>query len=534
MDYIAIHKDIKSLIEQGKTKEATDALIEYLEGRQSTFGSFYNDAIQIKARYLRANRKLSMGLVKAEDADLVINQVNEACLQLLDRIEEKINIPLTPPPTNPKNLTWLWIGAGLIATMSLLFIFKQFQPDKPAPQLPAYCPAFTEDTVFNVMILPFESLDGTTSNLHKVVEQRFNLLADQFRLPINVGLGTINDNYPQRYEEANDLANECNAQLIIWGNKVDTLLVRRYKFVGLDSTFRLKLLTPGKGTSIEGIPTATNILTRGEVTQPIESELISLLLGVGSIRNGATAGVDLLKEIDINDSLDINAFLMKEMHLAEDLLVHEKEQESVEVYDKVLEAHPNYFFARLNRGVLHWDQKEYYAALSDLTFAIQLKPQNVIAYFARGRTLFDMNQLGVAKEDIEQARLLSLKDSTNVLMINYRKDYILPLQVKINKQITAIQTEINELKGNLRNIETGKITLQNQLLQAYLKIGDQEKARALVQEMEAIDEATLSYIKDHYAATKVSGRVETAAFWLAYIPSDNEPSATTASGTTSK
>ncbi len=527
MNNTATHQQVKLLIKKGKTKEAIDLLIQLLEERQNIFPKFYNEAIQLKARYLRANRKLSMGLMKAEDADLIINQVNDACLQLLDNLQEKFDLSNVETAVPQRKKGWEWVVGSLTIAVLLLLAFYWLQQNKQSIKLPAHCPPFEVDTNFNVMILPYESLTSTaSSNVHQLIEQRFNLLADQFALPISIGLGKMIDAYPKRYEEANSLASECNAQLIVWGSEVDTLVITRYKFVGLDSTFKLKLLIPGKGTSIDGIETPTNILTKGEVTKPIEDELITLLIGIGSIRNNIAAGFDLLEQVKIDDTTDINAFLMKEMHLAENLILKNDEAQSVVVYNKVLNAHPNYFFARLNRGVLHWSQGAEYKALSDLTIAIQLKPQNIIAHYSRGRVLFDMNQLGIAKLDVEKAKQLSLQDSTNTLTTKYRTDYILPLQVEINKQITDVQREINSLKSSLRNAEENILPLQNQLLQAYLKIGEQKKARTLVQEIKAIDNTTLSHIKDHYAAAKVSNRIETATFWLAYIPNNNSESTT--------
>ncbi|NJL74495.1 MAG: hypothetical protein HC892_05080 [Saprospiraceae bacterium] len=101
MERVQIITQVKNLLANGNTKAAIETLLQYLEANRSTVKSLYDHTIQVKARHLRAIRQQFMGLLKSEDAEILINQVNEAILEILGNLEQEDTT--VPAPSNQKN-----------------------------------------------------------------------------------------------------------------------------------------------------------------------------------------------------------------------------------------------------------------------------------------------------------------------------------------------------------------------------------------------------------------------------------------------
>jgi tetratricopeptide (TPR) repeat protein len=72
---------------------------------------------------------------------------------------------------------------------------------------------------------------------------------------------------------------------------------------------------------------------------------------------------------------------------------------AMEDYNKAIELDPNYADAYYNRGLAHYDLKEYERAIEDYNKAIELDPNYVNAYYNRGLAYYYLMQYERAIED---------------------------------------------------------------------------------------------------------------------------------------
>ena len=76
-------------------------------------------------------------------------------------------------------------------------------------------------------------------------------------------------------------------------------------------------------------------------------------------------------------------------------------------YKNIVELDPQNSLAYNNRGNAYSNIKEYTKALEDYTRAIELDPRNAIAYYNRGNTYYDVKQYEQAIENYYQALMLN-------------------------------------------------------------------------------------------------------------------------------
>ena len=209
MERVQIITQVKNLLANGNTKAAIETLLQYLEANRSTVKSLYDDTIRVKARHLRAIRQQFMGLLKSEDAEILINQVNEAILEILGNLEQEDTA--IPTPNNQKTPMYMYILGGITVITGLFFTIQAIQINQQRSALPDFCPSFSETAVFHTLILPFKSFSDKTMPVHQAIRTRLNLMADSLKLSVSNEIAQIKEGdsrYPDRFEDAAELAQQ--------------------------------------------------------------------------------------------------------------------------------------------------------------------------------------------------------------------------------------------------------------------------------------------------------------------------------------
>jgi len=516
MERVQIIAQVKDLLANSDTKAAIEQLLQYLEANRNTSKQLYNEAIQVKARHLRAIRQQSMGLLKLEDAEILINQVNETVVQILGYLE--IEDENKTQEVKRKIPNYVYILAGIAVLTSAFFAVQYFQQQQKA--LPDFCPEFDSDIAFHTLILPFKSFSDKTMPVHQAIQTRLNILADNMNLPIANEIARIQEtdfNYPDRFEDAARLAEQCGAKLIIWGNLTEDAVLTRYKFTDEGNQFVINQLSASEGNNITPIPTMTDILTQGELLGAIEQSMISLLLGVSANRIGDNKkAIDLLNNTYINsDTSNINLFLLKSMHLADSQFKEGQLENSTNTLSNVVKAHPDYFLARMNRSALYFKANNYLAALEDLNIALNLNSNSVIARYTRAKTLEALALYDLASDDLHIADSLAAKDTTT-FMRQYRKQKIGNTQIQIKEKQLNLYKEIRVLKRELRDNETDQNIL-NTLLQVSLKVGDIEIAKEVAAKLKNWYPQTIAFVRLRYQACLINSKTEEALYWQNWV-----------------
>ena len=77
-----------------------------------------------------------------------------------------------------------------------------------------------------------------------------------------------------------------------------------------------------------------------------------------------------------------------------------------QVYDRLLEEHPDYWLGWFNRGIINLNKGNYDKAIADLTTRLKKKAEDPDALAARAQAFLGKKLLKQAEADLEQARNL--------------------------------------------------------------------------------------------------------------------------------
>lgn len=130
------YEQAKERLINGKTREAIDMLRGPLENTP-----LYDEWMMVRARYETLREREMKGLLSTAEAQLEHNRINDAVLRLLDKAEQKEEVPVvrqqatasTAPPRQglPKWATMLIVA--VVAVGALIFMRGQFgSPQEPA------------------------------------------------------------------------------------------------------------------------------------------------------------------------------------------------------------------------------------------------------------------------------------------------------------------------------------------------------------------------------------------------------------------
>lgn len=192
-----MNNQLTTLITAGKTKEA----IAFLR-KQSLPNSVSKKLNLIEAEFNKLREEETKGVITFEEKQLRRNRVNDKLLSLFENDAAAAG--------SSKFRNWLLLILPLILlVLGSLFWSKNNTPTYECPKFP---------TEFNnkILILPFENVGSETARPHVILRDKINTLTAKNNLssvakpcsPIaNVTIA-----------EAPEIAQECEANLLIWGN----------------------------------------------------------------------------------------------------------------------------------------------------------------------------------------------------------------------------------------------------------------------------------------------------------------------------
>lgn len=127
-------------------------------------------------------------------------------------------------------------------------------------------------------------------------------------------------------------------------------------------------------------------------------------------------------------------------------------EQAISKLDSILLADPDNARALRLRGNVHFEMKNYDAALEDFTEVIKLMPRNAKAYFDRGVLYLAMNNDREAFDDIERAFVLNPKLAESLESKPNIGEKIHALREKAHKAKVQVKHKngvINTKKGGL-------------------------------------------------------------------------------------
>ncbi len=494
-------QQVISLLEMGETRKGIDKIVNYVEGRDELRHEFYEKAIQIKARYLRAKRQVSMQLIDDEAAYAVVEQVHIDIATLLVEMDEKLH------PSHKSNRSTrsagFTLGSGIAVGVTVLLVALLALFSGETSELPQnFCPIFEKDIAFKVLIIPLEK--DVAINQHILFY--FDTLSKAVNLPIAAKITNIPDVYPQNEKEIKALIGNCEAHLVIW-EKEDEL---RYQFLNTDTIFQVPIFYPKDSLSINDWWMDSEVPAQGELATN-DFALLKQLISLGLAWQQKTEAHALPNNKEQNTGKDFTA--VQQMYLAQAFLSRKDTLKAIAALNDLLVVTNTYVPAHLNKSILMWKQKSYKNALEHINKAIALDTANLLAHYTKGWMLWELGQLEKASYYLKIADTLSLKGETQ--WIDFKNNIIMPLQRDIALQQLEINKSIREALTLIRQGTGDKNEHQNHLIRHYLALGDQNKAQALAKTVTTLETSTIKAIQNYLlSATGITD--STLLFWQTY------------------
>lgn len=411
---------VKQQIGNAETEQAIHLLLGFFQKAGSAYRAFYNETLQIQSQFTKTQKDEAQGTITFENAKLSYNQVNKMVLHLIDQLEHNKSLGKAS-----KSNAWLFPSVGialilLLAWLGLANLFQWIPSNPPAYSLPpkVSCPPFDGSSSFNILVLPFKTFDDNKLKPHLAISGRLARQSERFNIRTDVKVLDLDVNDPNSFpHDGNDAAvigQDCNAQLVIWGTSEkstgdQTIIQLHFKFLlGERHAQEFKKISLDETTRVDTISSVSSIATEGFLTSSIEKSL-RLLFGVVANEVGnPQAAIEVLEDYDPEDE---SSEILQNLVLADSYLATDKEQEALEVYDKVLEHDPELGVARNNRGIIRFKNGQYAESAEDLTIALEESPQDTQALKIRGTAYLKAERLNKAKEDLQKVKALNPKDS---------------------------------------------------------------------------------------------------------------------------
>lgn len=466
---------VKAKIAKADTPKALTELIAFLEANRS-YQSMAKVARLAQAKYEGAERDFNQGIVDKENANFVYNSVNRTVLQLVEDIEND-NFELSHyepdmrPSAGQRNMTRVLVGIFLVLASGLgYWIYTNtLKPLPPSEPEKLTCPTFTENSEFNVLLLPFQPNKKDELTPHITIKRRLASKSASNNLNTSI---EIDKDYFELHDtpgesEAAEAGNDCGAQMVIWGiwEKVSTgiIISTDFKYLGLRDRFGFqKLKLEGDG-QIDTVFALSNIETQGHLTQDIE-DLIDNYFGlIAGFSNQPQAAIEALEK-GVPSTKDTAAFLLNQMTLADSYLAVGDNQAAYDVYDNILAVQPNYDFARNNRGVLLYQKGRYVEAVEDMDIKLAKTPNDADALIVRANANIKLDELYKAEEDLQRAKIIQ----PNKLQLESTSKI---LEKRKAEKVKMIEAASNTLKTN-----TNSLSALNSRAAAYESLGQHEMA----------------------------------------------------------
>ncbi|MBL7791999.1 MAG: tetratricopeptide repeat protein [Saprospiraceae bacterium] len=467
MNKAQIIAEARRLVSEGQIEKSLVLLIDSIQQTPELL-PFRNLVLHAKSSLEKTQSDESRGLVSFDNAKLAYNQITNQTLRIIDGIETG----KVPREDAPRRFKWWWVALPVILVGGIVAIALLLNKEAPEDTvidmggIPE-CPEFDEEASFKVLVLPFQPLDEKVTKIHTGIIQRLSILSEQYGMPTSARTLDldVNDNnkYPSSGKQAANFGNKCASQLVIWGtteskNNNDIVLTR-FKFLNLGEQFKFTKLKISEGANVDTLSSISSITTEGVLTEQVEANMRLIFGLIAREMHNEELATKLLASVEPKDSAGV---LLRGMALADTYLSLGQTDKAIASYNEVLETHPNYGFARNNRGVLLLERGLFAEAATDLSNLLAQQPNNLDARAARATAYVKADMLEKAGKEIESIERIqnTIKDSTegqvktspkvpSEVLAELKKEYQQKVNAEELKKIKAEQT----LKSNPNDVK---------------------------------------------------------------------------------
>ncbi len=494
MDPNATLAIIRQLISEAKNEAAAERLLDYLNQASEPARSWRDNVSNLLAQYKRVKLQQARNTISFDEARRAINQITDGFLATLAGIEEGLPAPSLKAigaGPNGSSPPWLVIGvvaALVLATASFFMLRGVFQNNTP-PDIPptvveqgeseeGKCPPYELDSEFNIMVLPFQPLDGKLTPIERSLRIRLATEMEKYGLKGSVftkKIDVFSDEYPLTSQQAFGIGLPCKAQLIIWGTTEEDrngndIVTTKFRFIE-SSHFSLIDLEISNEATVDTVSSLSSIATSAELTEEIEMT-IQLILGLVAHEtdNHEVAAATLEKVIEERGGVAANP--KWGLIQADSYIKTGQDERAIEVYREMLKTDSTNVKALLQKGLLEYRTGETATANIDLTKALEHDPGNTQARTARAAVSVNRNDLNLARQDLDQLdKTVNRSIATQVIRKKYderhleeqEKMAIADKQIQQNPKDTSALRVKAETAQNLGEFSNAKTAASNLL-----------------------------------------------------------------------
>lgn len=469
---------VRELIGQAEPDQALEQLIPFLQSDVE-----YQDLAKIaylaQAKLERNRRDKDSGTITREAANTTENLVSKTILNIVDDLEkENLHPKRYEIQGNRFSKKLLWVLSGILGLLAIglgtWLYLTFFNNDDVIDIDPTECPTFADNSEFNILLLPFETIAGEQMQTHISIKRRLADMVDRFNIKVDIEIfkdyfkdGAHDSPDPN---DAKEVGSSCDAKLVIWGTTESVgdnkIVSTSYKYLGeAAEQLKFRKIRLESNNRMDTISTLSSIETEGILTQDIEKIIYTIFGLIANRTQNHDAAIAILEEAtDSTIVQDSAIILLNNMVLADSYIAQDSLALAEKTYDKILAVHPDYGFALNNRGVLKLKNNRYVSAIEDFNKKLQLSPDDVDALAARGAAFLKLEELKRAEKDLKEAE--KMEPSSPIIQKNIQQlDSV--RQVKEQEKNEATQ----QLQRNRNDIDA-----LNRRASASVSLGQPDQA----------------------------------------------------------
>ncbi|HEB61915.1 MAG TPA: hypothetical protein ENI82_02075 [Bacteroidetes bacterium] len=468
MEKTEIVKKLNQLIAAAKLDDALTTLVSFLDSN-AKYSRLEKIARKTQLLFSKTQQDEQKGTISFENAKLNYNIVTDSLLQLIDDIEKDNLKPSRYQIEKDKTKKWqLIVSVITLLVIAGGFALWYFQKN-PIPPGTALCPKFDTSSKFNILLLPFDNLDGTNLAPHKQIKKGFANKISEYHLigkaDVDISEKDFGAQNAFTAEEAEKIGKKCAAKLVMWGS-AETVdgqkeVTAKYKLID-KSKLDLNLLhIADEAENITRVKRLTSIKADGILTKDVDI-IIRAFFGIvahemGNDKVAIENLEEVSKTINPENAEDSSALMIVNTVLADSYINEDQAEKAIATYDKVLDVHPNYKLANNNKAILLIDLEKYEEAIPYLNNVIveeATDSTNINLRKIRAKANFNTDKLEKAKKDYEFIQKVKPDDKKAKEDLKLVKRVIASRKTKIPKNNIAARTaNIPELeqatKGNI-------------------------------------------------------------------------------------
>ena len=446
-------KEIKALVASAQEKKALEKLLQFFSADKKY--DYYEKSSSALLRRLNEVEKYSrLNLLTFGEISRTKGKINLRILELLDNLADG----KTPPENDKKYAVPAPRWAGILASyLSVLvtivgLIINYTGSNKVAEN---YCPSFEQNT-YPILLFPFNAIESSGEFKPEVaISKRLKqYLKDSVKNTTATTIETYKKSIVYHGNDTTiiDLAQECDAKLVIWGEYINTPQEKIiYPHFAFTDQIAGSAYNPDEASFM--ITGLKDIIDGSLAAKDMETWLFKLFSLVIQLSQNmephkliSEANQLLAMSPDTSSKLIALAVRSKALYQLGDTAQAEFS------LNEMIILQPANNYALLNLGNIHVQQGSYHRAVDEYSKIIEHNPENTAVKIKRADVLIKMDRPAEAKKELEQIRA----EHKNVDTV-YIKKRILDTELIIKDKTNTSGHPLTATQKSSYNLATGNL-----------------------------------------------------------------------------